>query len=195
LEILSSAGRGDAKAHLAKAIRPEDPARARKLLEEAVRSFPGHAIVDLSDMLIRGEGGTKDEKRALSLLRSAPTIGSVSGALGQLYLEGHLVPRDIPKALSLIHHAAVWEYEARLQLMRLLAENPEVRLSHGDSVLYDMVEAVELEEPGALPALIELKLSNHVQFGDKAGGCVLLQRAAEQGLPGLDRWEPHCAVH
>ena len=97
LEVLSSAGRGDAKAHLANAIRAEDPVRARKLLEAAVRSYPGHAIVDLSDMLIRGEGGTKDEKRALSLLRSAPDIGSVSGALGQLTLSAASFPATTPE--------------------------------------------------------------------------------------------------
>jgi hypothetical protein len=34
----------DAKAYLAKAIRRDEPVRARKLLEEGVRTYPGHAI-------------------------------------------------------------------------------------------------------------------------------------------------------
>ena len=43
LEKLTKAGRRDAQAYLAVAIRGSDPVRARQLLEGAVRTFPGHA--------------------------------------------------------------------------------------------------------------------------------------------------------
>jgi TPR repeat protein len=62
-------GRGDAQAYLAEAMRAGDPVRARKLLETAVRTDPGHA---LAEMLIAGEGGPKDERRALLRLQRAP---------------------------------------------------------------------------------------------------------------------------
>jgi hypothetical protein len=39
----------------------------------------------------------------------------------------------------------------------------------------------KLGEPGALAALIALKLSTHAQFQDKAGGCALVGRAIKRG--------------
>ena len=54
-----SNSRGDAAAELGTAIRTGDPVRARKLLEQALRSYPGHAIPPLADMLIKGEGGRR----------------------------------------------------------------------------------------------------------------------------------------
>jgi TPR repeat protein len=102
LEALARAGRGDAKAELAEAIRKDDPVRARALLEEALRSYPGHAIAPLADMLIKGEGGPKDEKRAVKLLHSDSTVPAIGAARGQLYLEGRLVPRDLPRAIKAI---------------------------------------------------------------------------------------------
>ena len=44
LEPLAKAGRGDAQAYLAEAIRGSDPVRARTLLEQAVRTYPGSAL-------------------------------------------------------------------------------------------------------------------------------------------------------
>jgi hypothetical protein len=57
--------------------------------------------------------------------------------------------------------------------MRALVANPDVPLSYPDGFLYDATVAAELEEPGALAALVELKLSRNIQFGDKTGGCEL----------------------
>ena len=51
--------------------------------------------------------------------------------------------------------------------LRLLAEFPEVRVNGAKGVLYDAVEAAELDEPGAMAALIELKLSANAQFQDR----------------------------
>ena len=51
-------------------------------------------------MLIKGEGGPADPKRAVSLLSTwgASDVPGVKGALGLLYIEGKLVPRDLKKA-------------------------------------------------------------------------------------------------
>src|SRR5262245_16580460 len=92
LEPLAKAGRGNAQAYLAVAIRKTDPVRARQLLESARATYPGHALAPLSDMLIKGEGGPKNERRALSLLKgSAYDAQHAKWAVGQLTLEGRLL--------------------------------------------------------------------------------------------------------
>ena len=181
LEPLAKSGRGDAQAYLAVAIRRDDPVRARQLLESAVRSYPGSALAELSDMLIKGEGGPKDEKRALSLLqRSAYDAQHAKWALGQLTLEGRLVRRDVAQAVKLLGPWSQWDYDTRLQIVRLLAENPSVQMEYADHYLYRTIEDAELGEPGAMDALIALKLSRHGQFADKAGGCALAERAGKR---------------
>ena len=77
-----------AKRELAIAIRKDDPVRARALLEEARRADPGGAIVPLTQMLIAGEGGPADPKRALSLLKGASDSWMAKGMLGQLTARG-----------------------------------------------------------------------------------------------------------
>jgi hypothetical protein len=59
LEKLSAPGhyQYDAKTELARAIRKDDPVRARKLLKETRRDDPGGATPPLAEMLIAGEGG------------------------------------------------------------------------------------------------------------------------------------------
>ena len=58
------------------------------------RPDPGGAIVPLAQMLIAGEGGPADPKRALSLLKGASDSWMADGMPGQLMLEGRLVPRE-----------------------------------------------------------------------------------------------------
>lgn len=180
-EKLGNAGRGDAKAYLAQAIRAGDPVRARKLLEEGMRGYGGAALPTLADMLIKGEGGPADPKRAVSMLQSAPYTPGVKGALGQVYLDGKLLPRDVQKAAELISLNARWEIESLVQLMGIMAANPEVKITHPDGILYQAIEASELGEPGVAAALIELKLSKSAQFADKAGGCALAEATAKRG--------------
>jgi len=72
-------------------------------------------------------------------------------------------------------------YDTRLELIRVLVANPTVPLSYPDGFLYDAPVAAEVGEPGAMAALIDLKLSDHVRFGDKAGACALLTQAAQSG--------------
>jgi hypothetical protein len=68
-----------------------------------------------------------------------------------------------------------------LQIVRLLAENPQVQLEYADHFLYTATEMAELGESGAMDALIALKLSSNEQFSDKAGGCALAERAVKRG--------------
>jgi TPR repeat protein len=175
-------GRGDAEGYLAQAIRGSDPLRARKLLESAALTYPGHALATLAEMLIAGEGGPKDERRALALLQRSPADAQHPRALlGRLMLDGRLVPRDVAKAVQLLLPWSQWDYDTRLLILQVLAENPDVPLARPDNVLYDATEAAELGEPGAMDALIALKLSRNTQFADAAGGCALAERAAKLG--------------
>jgi TPR repeat protein len=170
-----------ARRELALAIRKDDAVRARALLEEARRPDPGGAIVPLAEMLIAGEGGPADPKRALSLLKGTSDSWMAEGMLGRLTLEGRLVPRDVQKAVTMIDRASTWDLDARMQVVRLLAEFPNVRVNGPKRVLYDAVQAAELNEPGAMKALIELKLSANAQFQDRPGACKLIETAVSRG--------------
>jgi len=183
LEKLSEPGHYQygAKTELALAIRKQDPVRARTLFEESRRPDPGGATVPLAEMLIAGEGGPADPKRALSLLKGTSDSWMAKGMLGQLTLEGKLVPRDIQEAVNLIDRAGSYDFNARMQVVRLLAAYPETRVSHPKRTLYDAVEAAELDEPGAMKALIELKLSANAQFQDRPGACKLIETAVGRG--------------
>ena len=83
--------------------------------------------------------------------------------------------------MRLIDISSGYDLDARLQVLRLLAENPEVRVNYPKRVLYDAVQAAELEEPGAMTALIELKFSTNGQFQDRPGACKLVETAVSRG--------------
>jgi TPR repeat protein len=197
LEKLIASGRYQygAKTELANAKRKEDPVRARKLLEEARRDDPGGAIPPLAEMLISGEGGPADPKRAVSLLKSSSDGAFIKGALGQLYLEGKLVPKDVREAVRLIGIAGQWDLDMRQQVVRLLAEYPEVRDSNPKRVLYFAVEAAELGEPGAMAALIDLKMSKNPQFQDRPGACKLIETAAKSGDQAMTERLAECRAN
>ncbi|MDB5600807.1 MAG: hypothetical protein JWN71_2851 [Xanthobacteraceae bacterium] len=57
----------------------------------------------------------------------------------------------------------------------------------------DANEAAELGKPSALAALIDLKLSGHVQFGDKEGGCELAAKSGGKALAA--KVAERCAVN
>ena len=138
-------------------------------------------------MLLKGEGGPKNERRAVSLVGGgwwgrASDAPSVRAMYGRRLVEGRLVTRDVKKGIELIFQGSN-DYNTRLELIRALVANPQVPLDYPDGFLYDATVAAELDEPGALAALVDLKLSRHVQFADKPGGCALLEQAAKSGDP------------
>ena len=185
LRGLSRAGQFGAKTQLAIAIRNDDPARARALLEESLRGDPGGATPRLAEMLIAGEGGPADPKRALSLLRAPSDTVGAKAVLGRLHVEGRLLPRNAQEGVRLIDIASQWDLDLRLEVVRLLAANPDVRVNNPKRVLYDAAMAAELDEPGALTALIDLKLSGNAQFQDRPGACKLIETAASPGDRGM----------
>jgi TPR repeat protein len=195
LERLGKARQFGAKTQLALAIRNVDPVRARSLLEQSRRPDPGGAIPPLAEMLIAGDGGPAEPQRALSLLKAPSDTVGVKGMLGHLYLEGKLVPRDVQQAVRLIGMAGQWDLDARLQVLRLLAVHPETRVEYPKRVIYDAAEAAELDEPGAMSALIDLKLSQNAQFQDKPGACKLIGTAVKRGDQTLAARRAECRAN
>jgi len=194
LERLGPQGRGDALAYLAQAIRDTDPARARALLEQGLRTYPGAALAPLADMMIKGEGGPKDEKGALSLLRGryASDNQFAKAYLGKLTLEGRLVKRDFAEAVKLMGPWSQWDYDTRLQMARVLADHPDVGISYPSHLVYELTEASELGEPGALQTLIALKFSRNNLFRDEPGGCKLVTDAAKRNDSDAARRVTEC---
>jgi TPR repeat protein len=195
LERLTKAGRRDAGAYLAIAIRRDDPVRARSLLESAMWGESGVALPTLADMLIKGEGGDADPKRALKSLQSNATAGggaAISFKLGELYRDGQLVSRDPQKAADLMRIEVQWSVDATLELARLVIGNPTVTLSYDKDFLYTLNDHAELGEPNAMATLIALKLSSSSQFADRAGGCALARRASANGDPAAKKLLETC---
>jgi hypothetical protein len=168
--------------YLAMAIRRQDPARARNRLQAALKAAPGHAIAPLADMLINGEGGAKDEKAALSLLtgRLASDVAVVAAALGRLMIEGRLVHRNVAEGIQLLRRDAVWSLETQMEVMRHLRANRHVSIHRPNDFLYDALEAAELDEPGMLAAIIDLKLSDSITM-QRPGRCLSADRHVREG--------------
>ncbi len=171
LEAMS--GNSRAKAYLAVAIRKDDPVRARALLEDTLRDWSGISLPPLADMLIKGEGGPADGKRALKLLqsyanKSAPA--SINATLGELYAEGKLVPRDPHKAAELMSGETQWSVEAKVRFAQFLAGNPTVKPYDAKRVLYEIAEASRLRrtERNASPdrpeTVVESRLCGQVRW-------------------------------
>jgi hypothetical protein len=97
--------------------------------------------------------------------------------------DGDIIKRDATfrKAVTMIERASTWNLHTRMQVVRLLAEFPEMRVNGPKRVVYDAVQAAELDEPGAMKALIELKLSANAQFRDRPGACKLIETAVSRG--------------
>jgi TPR repeat protein len=195
LERMAKAGQFGAKRELAIAIRKDDPVRARKLLEESLWPDPGGAPPRLAEMLIAGEGGAADPKRALSLLNKRTDTTGAKAVLGRLYLEGKLVPRDAQQAALLLDQAGAWDLDARTEVVRILGANPDVRITNPKHLLYYATEAAELDEPGAMAALIDLKLSQNAQFQDRPGACKLIETAVSRGDQTLTQRLADCRAN
>ena len=83
--------------------------------------------------------------------------------------------------VRLTRHAGVWDVDARTEVLKIPADNPDVRVNGPDDTLGRAMEVAELDQPDAMAALIELKLSDNAQFRDPAGACKLLEIAVVPG--------------
>ena len=187
-----------ARAELGRAIRMDDPVRARGLFEATLHAWPGVSLPPLADMLIKGEGGPADPKRAVKLLqshsnKSAPA--SINAALGRVYAEGKLLPQDLQKAGELMSGDTQWSVAAKIEYARFLAEHPTVKPYNATRFTHRLTDIAELGEPGAMDALIALKLSANADFTDKTGGCKLAERAVAAGDESAKKFLSACTVN
>lgn len=97
----------------------KDPQKAQDLFEIATNAGLVNAEVDLAEMLLTGEAGPPNPKRAIHLLQEAAASHHplAEYLLGQLYEVGNGVPKDTKKATGLYIAAAeggVTDAKARL---------------------------------------------------------------------------------
>jgi hypothetical protein len=72
-----------------------------------------------------------------------------------------------------------WSVLSKISYAQFLADNPTAQADDAKRVLYQITQAAEYDEPGAMATLIALKLSQNPQFADKTGGCKLAERAVQ----------------
>ena len=105
------------------------------------------------------------------------------------------MPHDPQKAYELMSGAAQWSIDKRIAMGRFVTDNPTVQVERPKAMLYDLTHAAELGEPGAMSALIGLKLSSNAQFADKAGGCRLATQAAKDGDEAAKKYLADCPAN
>ena len=70
-----------------------------------------------------------------------------------------------------------------------------MRVDRPKGVLYDATEAAELDEPEAMTALIDLKLSPNAQFQDRPGACKLIETAVGRGDQAMTQRLADCRAN
>jgi hypothetical protein len=109
-------------------------------------------------------------------------------------IEGKHVPREMKGGIDRIVTGAMFSYDLKIQAAYLYAANPDVKSDNAGGFLFDLAEFSDLGEPGARTALVALKLSEHPQFGDRAGACALIEKAEKDGDAGLRAYADRCRV-
>lgn len=85
---------------------------ARKELADPAEQGDLEAMAIMGEMLMRGQGGSRDELKARDYIQKAQAGGSVRATytLGQMHLNGNLVNRDEAQGVALIKQAADKRY-------------------------------------------------------------------------------------
>ena len=125
LERMAKAGVFGAKRELAIAIRKDDPVRARKLLEESLWPDPGGAPPPLAEMLIAGEGGPADPKRALVAAEQTHRHDRRQRPCSDGFISKADWCRATPsRQRALLDQAGVWDLDARTEVVRIARRQP-----------------------------------------------------------------------
>jgi hypothetical protein len=92
---------------------------ARKELTPLAEEGLPEAMAYLGEMLMRGQGGTRDELKARDYITRAQAAGNLRATyqLGLMTLEGNLVTRDAAKGVALIKQAGDQAYAPAQALM------------------------------------------------------------------------------
>lgn len=186
-EASMKSGGGDANwsaLAVAKALRAgrgtrKDLARARQILEAGVEKNESMVPV-LADMLVRGEGGPPDGKRALKMLR-APQMEYNSEAmslLADILLSGKVAGYRPHEAMRALVKSDVDEDYVRLAK---LAIDYEPRFKEPERLISGLQTLAGVGNADAALALAKLKLSGNSQFSDELAGRALLKPLADSG--------------
>ena len=87
-------------------------ADARKELAEPAEQGDAEAMTLMAEMLMRGQGGARDELKARDYMLKAHEAGAVRATynLGNMYLIGNLVTKDEARGVALVKQAADQRY-------------------------------------------------------------------------------------
>ena len=85
---------------------------ARKELAEPAEQGDAEAMTLMAEMLMRGQGGARDELKARDYMLKAHEAGNTRATynLGQMYLNGNLVNKDETKGVALVRQSAEQHY-------------------------------------------------------------------------------------
>ena len=91
---------------------------ARKELTEPAAAGDLEAMAVMGEMLLRGQGGVRDELKAREYIMKAYDGGNprATSTLGQLYLTGNLVNKDEAKGVELVKRAAEQKNPAAMSI-------------------------------------------------------------------------------
>lgn len=158
----------------------KQPEAARAVFERGIAARNSSAAVELARMLINGEGGPRDVKRAIDLLYAKPTHFGPPRAeiIAKLFLSNEFVGRD-PRRVIQAMQDTPGTIEDHMTLAGLL-EDHQAKVNK-TSLINKLSLAAAVGEPGAAMALAKLKLSRNSDFRDEAGARELLDLLARDG--------------
>lgn len=157
----------------------KDLARAREMLEKRAKLYPDVGPL-LAEMLVNGEGGPEEPKRALELLQD-PGLQHHPRALkvkADILMSGKLGGPRPQEAIRTL--AAAWDIANYTRLAGLLVDYGP-RLDSTDMIASALAKAAGEGDEQAALALAKLKLSDNSQFSDEDGARALLKPLADAG--------------
>lgn len=161
----------------------KQPAAARALLEKAPAN-DSNAKMALADMLLAGEGGPRDVKRALAMLdeKNLQYFSERARLLADTYLKGELIGRDPRRAMAALQNG-FGDLDNAITLAGLLRDY-QMKVDK-ERLLKLLSLAAVVGEPGAGLALAKLKLSQNPDFRDEAGAREILALMTRDGDPTM----------
>lgn len=161
----------------------KQPAAARALLEKAPAN-DSNAKMALADMLLAGEGGPRDVKRALAMLdeKNLQYFSERARLLADTYLKGELIGRDPRRAMAALQNG-FGDLDNAITLAGLLRDY-QMKVDK-ERLLKLLSLAAVVGEPGAGLALAKLKLSQNPDFRDEAGAREILALMMRDGDPTM----------
>lgn len=156
----------------------QDPTRARAILEELAKR--NHLTPLLAEMLMRGEGGPEDGKRALEIVRAKdlqrnPRARAIEA---EILLSGKVVGYRPQEAIQALDGA--YDPESFIRLAELLIDY-RPRLDRPERIVSAMSSYASSGRGDVAIALAKLKLSDNSQFTDEDGARTLLKPLADAG--------------